>query len=298
MAHFAMIVWRLEIGIASGCDLGGLERDMRATFEDAAAVADPAAAGLAAVTIAAVSYVAGRFLDCRRWLNEAFAQSERQDPFGTRPLARSLQVGVSLAIGDHATAAVAADRLEAEAAGVGPAQRGVAQWVARGRAWAKLAAAEPPLAQELLLEAAGELAWAPVYDAELRYEAMRAGRPARELAPALRRLRGRCDAPLTSAYAEHATARAESDAPGMLRTAESFAALGATQYASEAAGARRRGLCRRRPPRQRTPRSRTQPRVAAHRSGRWAAADRRPRRRRDRAHATRGPDGRARPLVD
>jgi hypothetical protein len=223
------------VGIASGCDLGGLERDMREAFERAAAAADPAAAGLAAVTVAAVNYLAGRFLDCRRWLNEAIAQSGRQDPFGTRPLARSLQVGVSLAVGDHATAAVAAGRLEAEAAGIGPAQRGVAQWVARGRAWARLAAAEPPLAQELLLEAAGEFAWAPVYDAELRYEAMRAGRPARELAPALRRLRGRCDAPLISAYAEHATARAESDAPGMLKAAESFAALDATRYASEAA---------------------------------------------------------------
>ena len=163
---------------------------MREVFERATATADPAAAGLAAVTVAAVNYLAGRFLDCRRWLNEAIAQSERQDPFGTRPLARSLQVGVSLAVGDHARASVAAGRLETEAAGIGAAaQRGITPWIAKGRAWAKLAAAEPPQAQELLLEAAAELAWAPTYDAELRYEAMRAGKPARELAPELRRLR-------------------------------------------------------------------------------------------------------------
>jgi len=223
------------VGLGSGCDLGGLERNMRSAFERAATAADPAAAGLAAVTVAAVNYLAGRFRDCRRWLNEAVAQSERQDPFGTRPLARSLQVGVSLAVGDHARAAAAAELLEAEAVGSSAAQRGVAQWIARGRAWAALAAAEPPRAQELLLEAAAELAWAPVYDAELRYEAMRAGRPARELAPALRRLHQRCDAPLTSAYAEHTTARAEGDATGMLKAAESFAALGASRYASEAA---------------------------------------------------------------
>jgi DNA-binding NarL/FixJ family response regulator len=223
------------VGLASGCDLDGLQRDMRAAFERAAAVADPAAAGLAAVTVAAVNYLAGRFLDCRRWLNEAIAQSERQDPFGTRPLARVLQVGVSLAVGDYARASVAAERLEAEARGVGAAQRGVAPWIARGRAWAALAAAEPPVAQKLLLEAATELAWAPVYDAELHYEAMRAGRPARELAPALRRLHQRCDAPLTSVYAKHATARAEGDASGMLGAAESFAVLGASRYASEAA---------------------------------------------------------------
>jgi DNA-binding NarL/FixJ family response regulator len=224
------------VGLASGCDLSGLERDMRGAFERATATADPAAAGLAAVTIAAVNYRAGRFLDCRRWLNEAIAQSERQDPFGTRAFARSLQVGVSLALGDRARASLAAGRLEHESAQIGAAaQRGVMPWIVRGRAWAKLAAGEPPLAQELLLEGAAEFAWAPVYDAELRYEAMRAGRPARELAPALRRLHQRCDAPLTGAYAEHATARAESDAPGMLTAAESLAALGAALYASEAA---------------------------------------------------------------
>ncbi len=224
------------IGLASGCDLAGLERDMRDVFERATAIADPAAAGLAAATVAAVNYLAGRFLDCRRWLNEAIAQSERQDPFGTRPLARSLQVGVSLALGDHARASVAADRLETEAAGTAAAaQRGVTPWIARGRAWAKLAAAEPPLAQAILLEAAAGLAWAPMYDADLRYEAMRAGKPARELAPDLRRLRQRCNAPITSAYAEHTTARAESNARGMLQAAESFAAIGATRYASEAA---------------------------------------------------------------
>jgi DNA-binding NarL/FixJ family response regulator len=224
------------VALASGCDLTGLERDMRDAFEHATATADPAAAGLAAATVAAVNYLAGRFVDCRRWLNEAIAHSERQDPFGTRPFARSLQVGASLAVGDHARASAAADRLETEATAIGAsAQRGITHWIAKGRAWAKLAQAEPPRAQELLLEAAASLAWAPIYDAELRYEAMRAGKPARELAPELRRLRNRSDAPLTSAYAEHATARAESDARGMLKAAETFAALGATRYASEAA---------------------------------------------------------------
>ena len=75
------------IGLASGCDLAGLEREMRDVFERATAVADPAAAGLAAATVAAVNYLAGRFLDGRRWLNEAVAQAERQDPMDTRLLA-------------------------------------------------------------------------------------------------------------------------------------------------------------------------------------------------------------------
>ncbi|HEY1688788.1 MAG TPA: LuxR C-terminal-related transcriptional regulator [Solirubrobacteraceae bacterium] len=228
------------INLASGADLGGLERNMRDAFEHAAECGDPAAAGLAAVTVAATSYLAGRFLDCRRWLNEAITQSERQDPFATRQLARSLQVGVSLALGDRAGAA-AASQLAAEMAdGTGTvnialARRGNASWVARGQAWVMLARAESPRAQELLLHSADELAWAPVYDAELRYETMRAGRSARDLAPALQELANRCDAPLTHAYAVHTKARATGNAAGMLEAADAFVALGVNRYASEAA---------------------------------------------------------------
>jgi hypothetical protein len=49
-----------------------------------------------------------------------------------------------MCVGDHTTASLAASRLETEAAGIGAAaQRGVMPWIARGRAWARLAAAEP-----------------------------------------------------------------------------------------------------------------------------------------------------------
>jgi DNA-binding CsgD family transcriptional regulator len=223
------------IGLASGCDLSGLEREMRGIFERAADAADPAAAGLAAVTVAASSFLAGRFLDCRRWLNEAMAQSRRQDPSGVSLVTRSLQVGASLALGDHRGAAAAGSHLEEEVLDRTAGQRGVGAWIARGRAWGRLAEADPSSAQALLLEEAGEFAWAPVFAAELHYEAMRSGRPARELSPALTELRERCDAPLTQAYAAHAAARAHGNPSAMLEATDSFAALGAALYASEAA---------------------------------------------------------------
>ncbi len=230
------------IGLASGCDLPGLERDMRAAFESAADAADHAAAGLAAMTVAASNYLAGRLLDCGRWINEAIAQSRRQDPFGVRLMARSLQAGTFLALSDHERAIAVARELQddygdaAAPQSGGPAsRRGFGPWLARGRACGKLAEADPPAAQALLLDAARDQEWAPVYAAELTYEAMRAGKPARELSQTLGELAERCDAPLTHAYTAHVAARASGDATAMLDAAETFAALGVTLYASEAA---------------------------------------------------------------
>ncbi len=224
-----------SIGLGSGADLPGLEHDMRDAFYRAADVPDPAAAALAGATVAATSYLAGRFLDCRRWLSEALSESERQDPLAARMIVRALQVAVAYAIGDHRAAAAAARTLDGEVSDAHFAQPAIAAWITRGRAWGLLADAQPTKAQSLLLDAAEDLGRTPVFEAELLYEAMRAGRPARELAPALQVLAGRSDAPLTSAYAEHVSGRADGDAQALLQAAEAFAALGAKRYASEAA---------------------------------------------------------------
>jgi DNA-binding NarL/FixJ family response regulator len=231
--EFLEFAWISIIGLASGAALPLLEQKMRDTFYRAAAVPDPAAAALAAVTVAATSYLAGRFLDCRRWAAEAISESERQDPLAARIIARALQVGLSLALGDQRAASAAGHQLDAEVTSVHLAQPSIAAWIARGRAWGLLAAARPPEAQALLLQAAD--GQGPVFGAELRYEAMRAGRPARELAPALQELAGRSDSPLTAAYAQHANARAAGDAQALLEAAEAFAAIAVNHYASEAA---------------------------------------------------------------
>jgi DNA-binding NarL/FixJ family response regulator len=233
--EFLEFAWIGGVGLATGAALQRLERDMRDAFYRAADAPDPAVAALAAVIVAATAYLTGRFLDCRRWLAEAISESERQDPIGARIIARALQAGVSLSVGENHRASVVARDLEAEVTSAHLAQPSIAAWIARGRAWGLLANARPPEAQALLLDAAGAAVQTPVFDAELRYEAMRAGRPARELAPALQELATRSDAPLTSAYAQHAAARAVGDAHALLETAEAFVVLGVNHYASEAA---------------------------------------------------------------
>lgn len=229
------LVTQANIRLASGSDLPRLERQMREAFEAAAAAADPAAAGLVAVTVGATSFLAGRLLDALRWLNEASAQSRRQDAFSVRQVAAALRVGVLLALGDPAATSVAADRLTESLRQNRILPRAMLPWVSRGRAWSKLAAAEPQQGQAILIQAADEHRDAPVYDAELRYEAMRAGHPARQLADAFESLAERCDAPLTAAYAAHVAARATGDAQRMLAAAETFAGLGVGLYAAEAA---------------------------------------------------------------
>ena len=231
--EFTELAARAVVGLASGSDLSGLKEEMSSAFVHAADAADPAAAGLAAITVAQVCYLGGRFLDAQRWLNEAVAQSERQDPMDTRLLAHALQAGISLALSDEARALTAGRHLNTP--GPGTEQRGNASWLARGRAWALLAGAQATHAQQLLLDSAAALDWAPVHAAELHYEAMRAGRRANELSAALSELSERCDAPLTRAYAAHVQARAHGDARAALAASELFAALGANLFASEAA---------------------------------------------------------------
>ncbi len=231
--EFTEMAARAVVGLASGSDLTGLKDEMSDAFVAAADAADPAAAGLAAMTVAQVCYLGGRFLDAQRWLNEAVAQSERQDPMDTRLLAHAMQAGVSLALSEEGRALSAGRHLNTPSPGT--EQRGTASWLARGRAWALLAGGEATNAQQLLLDTAEALDWAPVQEAELRYEAMRAGRRANELSTSLGELSERCDAPLTRAYAAHVQARAHGDARAALAASELFAVLGANLFAAEAA---------------------------------------------------------------
>ena len=153
-----------------------------------------------------------------------------------------MQAGVSLALSEEARAGMSGRRTaETEAtAGTGE-QRGKTPPGSRGgRAWALLAGGEATNAQQLLLDSAEALDWAPVQAAELRYEAMRAGTDART-SSARRGLAswdsGRCDAPLTRVYAAHVQGKStRRRASRALAASELFAALGAEQlFAAEAA---------------------------------------------------------------
>jgi hypothetical protein len=64
---------------------------------------------------------------------------------------------------------------------------------------------------------------------------MRCGAPVRGLAARLEALRARCDSRMVETYAAHVAARAAGDAPGLLRSSDAFAAIGADLLAMEAA---------------------------------------------------------------
>lgn len=80
-----------------------------------------------------------------------------------------------------------------------------------------------------LLRDAERLADAPIYAAQLTYEARRAGG---KVGPALQALAEQCSAPLVAAYAQHAQA---TDGPSLLAAADALEAIGARRYAMEAA---------------------------------------------------------------
>jgi DNA-binding CsgD family transcriptional regulator len=75
----------------------------------------------------------------------------------------------------------------------------------------------------------------PIYSAPLYHEALRAGAPARTLAAPLEECRARCDARLTSAYADHAEALARPDGERLLACADEFEDIGTLRYALECA---------------------------------------------------------------
>jgi DNA-binding CsgD family transcriptional regulator len=230
---FLELATRCVVCLAAGTELAALDTEMAAAFTRAADAADHAAAGQVAITVARTRYLSGAFLDAHRWLKEALAEAARQDPLGTRSLAQALQAGISLALGEEPSAPEAADAPpQDESAGDRP---GDAAWVLRGRAWRLLARGEATRAQDLLVASAADPSRTPVQSAELLYEAMRAGRGANELAPALAELAERCDGPLTRACASHVQARARGDARAMLSACERFAELGACLFAVEAA---------------------------------------------------------------
>jgi DNA-binding CsgD family transcriptional regulator len=107
-------------------------------------------------------------------------------------------------------------------------------YVIRARAWAAHADGDYQRAQQLLLDAAQELAASPVHAARLSYEAFRVGAPARRLKAPLAELRGRCDARLVGVNAAHVAAAAANDGTALVSVVDELEQIGALRYATEA----------------------------------------------------------------
>ncbi len=220
------------IGLEGGEDLPELERYSVELLRDALRGGDRQAAGLAAFTLAALQLTRGRYLEVKRWLAEADAQFEQQSPFGTEFSARALGVGAAFFTGDLSGARDGLAAVRAMLGGQPPSATQVG-YFARAEGWGARALSDRAGAESFLASAA--TVEQPNLAARLVYEALRAGAAPATVATELERLAQLCDARLVAAYAAHAAALAADDGTALMTAAESFAEIGTTVYAMEAA---------------------------------------------------------------
>ena len=222
------------VGLDAGEDLREHGAWLERTIEAGVRVNDQTAAAIAALHLACVRRLGGRFVDARRWADEAVAHFERRDTFGFVALAHSVVADVARELGDAERARVAGGHARAalDERDAHPAER---VWLVRGQASALMAAGERQAAQQLLLAAVEIHNKAPVYAAVLSYEAMRAGAPARALVEPMRAVAARCDARSVEDYLAHIEARATGDGAALLAVADRLEEAGAARFACEAA---------------------------------------------------------------
>jgi DNA-binding CsgD family transcriptional regulator len=218
----------------AGANIGELVEWMHAMLERGVLVDDHAAVGIAVFNLAEQRTCEGRYLEASRLLAEAVTQFERRDPFGYLPMAHGMLVGIAYHRGDAAAAKLAMERYRAA---LGDSRIATMQepYHARVEATALLAAGDAPAAQRVYVEAAERCEEMPHFGIELRHHALRSGAPAQTLVDAVSRLRVRCDARLTAAYADHITACAADDGAALMRVTDEFADVGMIRYAVESA---------------------------------------------------------------
>jgi DNA-binding CsgD family transcriptional regulator len=231
--EIAFVLWS-AIAIESGLGWSELETWATAALTDGVRLGSRAAAGRGALALAGLRFSQGRFIESGRWLAEAELQLEQHDAGGLLAITNSMQVGVACFTGDHDAVGPALARCRAAVGDHVPLSNQL-PYFARAEAWAVLADGDTHRAQQLFLEAAGRLRERPLYAARLTYEALRAGTPARRVARDLEALAQRCDAPLTAAYAAHATARVADDGDALMAVVDAMEAIGALRYATEIA---------------------------------------------------------------
>jgi DNA-binding CsgD family transcriptional regulator len=207
-----------------------LEASMSRMVREGVRANDHGATGSAALTLAQLQFLRGRYRDSARWLAEAQVHARRRDPFNFMVAIESLAVGVASFTRDFDGTIAALDRLHAacEQREPLPVQRVL---IRRAEGWA-LRLRNPAEAGRRLLEDTAALSDMPGMAAQLAYEAMRTGATA---APVLEDLAARCESRLVAAYARHASAKAACDGAALLEAADEMAAIGALSYALEAA---------------------------------------------------------------
>ncbi|MGH2874252.1 MAG: helix-turn-helix transcriptional regulator, partial [Solirubrobacteraceae bacterium] len=231
--QIAFAIWT-SITLETGEGWIELESWAKSSLADGIRLGDRVGAGSAALALAGLGIAEGRFGDAPRWLAEAELHFEHHDTLGLLIITKAVQVSAAAYALDHDGVALALDRYHATVAGREPSPN-LFPYTAHCEGWVAYANGEIDRAQQILLDGAEKSAAIPILAARLTYDAMRAGAPARVIAPRLERLAERCDSRLTAAYTHHATARTANDAAALVQVADEMEAIGALRYASEAA---------------------------------------------------------------
>lgn len=201
------------------------------TLARALRAGDHQAAGAASLGLGAMAYMGGRYLDAARWTAEAELHFAHQDALRNLVHVHHLRVAICFFSGDGDGALTSLAAMEAEL-GSGEPLAPQLPYVLRARGWAARVRSDAE-AVTVFCRAADQLVdEAPIFAAELSYEALRAGG---QVAPQLTQLASRGQTRLVSAFAAHAQARADRDGAALLEAAGELAAIGARPYASECA---------------------------------------------------------------
>jgi ATP/maltotriose-dependent transcriptional regulator MalT len=218
------------IAVEAGYRWDELERYMSEVMRQGVRGRDHGAAGLAALALARLHFLKGRYRDASRWLAEAEVHFQQQDPFNATVAVRALNVGVACFTGEFDATLTALDRLHAWCDNHPPLPVQTVP-VRRAEGWALRIRNAADAGRQLLEDAAtleAMLGLAP----QLAYDALRAGAHA---APALQQMAARSESRLVTAYARHASAKASGDGASLIEVAEEMASIGALCYAVEAA---------------------------------------------------------------
>jgi DNA-binding CsgD family transcriptional regulator len=223
-----------NMNVETGIGWDDLQPWLERSVVSAVRYEDEEAAGVAALALGCIASLRARYADAARWLVEATVHFERSDVFGATVVARGALVGVALATGD-ADRAAREHRLCREALGGHDPLPNQRPWVVRADGWAAAAQGDRPRAVARFLEGAAEHGPMPLLATQLFHEALLLGAPARSIAATLDELRPRVDAPLGTAFADHARALADGDGQALLECADAFAAIGARRHESACA---------------------------------------------------------------
>ncbi|RKQ93024.1 regulatory LuxR family protein [Solirubrobacter pauli] len=223
------------VGAESGIDWPDLAADLKRALAESIRCHDHEAAAQAAVGLAHLDFFAARFCDAERWLAEAELHFEREDAFGLIADVHMLRIGIAAATRDAAGVEEPLRRLRAHAGRDRPQPLARAAYVARAEGWAAWVR-NPQLGAAQLLEGAQAFAAdMPGFTLLIGHDALVAGASASRVAALLTEARPGCAAPLLDAYAAHAEAAAARDGDAVLAVADTFARIGATFYALQAA---------------------------------------------------------------